>query len=209
MECPICYTTPSRDTYMTCKQCCKKICCDCFYLLRKLECPLCKQAYHRTGERPQEQKEERKRDDEVRNDDVIVIEDSDEEDSDADDDDDDDSDNVPSSPPRLIRQNADVTNSPPVERPRPRRMTIQEELERRRVHFQNEEKGEARNEEAKGGERDDADDADDGGRREAFHIALRRIRNQVAHVSGGALQTRLEALVASMQGRRRDLRLDP
>lgn len=181
---------------MTCKQCCQKICCDCFYLLRKLECPLCKQAYHRTGERPQERKEESK-------DEVIVIEDSDSdtgtETDDGEGDDSDDSVYMPSSPPRLVRQNADVTNSPPVERPR--RMTIQEELERRRAHFQHEEKGEVR---------DEAKGEDDSERREAFHSALRRIRTQVAHVSGGALQTRLEAsLVANMQGRRRDLRLDP
>jgi hypothetical protein len=58
MECPICYTTPSKNTYMTCKQCCKQICCDCFYLLTKLECPLCKQAYHKTAERPEEKRPE-------------------------------------------------------------------------------------------------------------------------------------------------------
>lgn len=45
-ECPVCFEPTIDDTAHGCSVCRNRICSSCFFNLRKLICPLCRNAYH-------------------------------------------------------------------------------------------------------------------------------------------------------------------
>ena len=45
IECKICYTFPTKQTFMDCGECAKRICTDCFTRLDRFLCPYCRHSY--------------------------------------------------------------------------------------------------------------------------------------------------------------------